>query len=68
MSLRRLGGCIAVVGLASCSSQQLYAVGQEWQRTECLKIDDRAERTRCQKHSATPYESYRAQTDGPRKP
>jgi hypothetical protein len=61
-------GCMAVAALASCSSQQLYAVGQEWQRTECQKIDDRAERMRCQKHSATSYESYRAQTDGAKKP
>ncbi len=31
---------LAVPFFAACSSQQLYGSGQEWQRTECYKIND----------------------------
>jgi len=55
---------LPVVGaLAACSSQQLYAVGQEWQMQECRKIPDTAERARCERSAATSYERYQAELE-----
>ncbi len=59
---------LAGASLAGCSSRQLYAGGQQWQRSECQKIDDRGERSRCAQSADRSYESYRAQTDAARKP
>ncbi len=54
--------------LVGCSSQQLYGAGQQWQRTECNKINDRDERTRCEQSATTSYESYKTQTEAAKKP
>ena len=54
--------------LGACSSQQLYATGQQWQKSECRKIEDRAERSRCERSSETSYDSYKVQTEAARKP
>lgn len=60
----RIGvGALAVAMLASCSSRQLYGAGQQWQRVECNRIDDRDERARCAKSAATSYEQYKSQTN-----
>jgi hypothetical protein len=32
---------------AGCTSQQLYATGQEYQRNQCLRIPDKIESDRC---------------------
>ena len=45
-------------GLASCSGQQVYGVGQAWQRHECFKISDSQERSRCLETADTPYNQY----------
>jgi hypothetical protein len=67
-----LGGIAALVlaaaSLGGCSSKQLYAIGQEWQRNECRRIDDLEERRRCEQAAGSSYESYRAQTDIAKKP
>ena len=42
MPARMLAACIACAALTACSTQQLYAIGQQWQRNQCQKIDDRA--------------------------
>jgi len=61
-------GAVTLALLGACSSQQLYATGQQWQKSECRKIEDRAERTRCERSSETAYDSYKAQTETARKP
>jgi hypothetical protein len=38
------------------------------QRQQCQKIDDREERTRCEKAAALPYDQYREQSVGQKKP
>ena len=53
----------ATVGLSSCSSQQLYGAGQEWQKNECNKIIDMQERNRCMSSTRTSYEDYKRQSD-----
>ena len=45
-------------GLAACSGQQVYGVGQAWQRNECFKINDSQERSRCLETADTPYNQY----------
>ena len=41
-----MSALIALVAVA-CSSQQLFAVGQGWQRQECNRVQDAQERQRC---------------------
>lgn len=61
--------CISVskyallLSLAACSNQQVYGVGQAWQRNECFKIDDAQERSRCLGTAATPYPEYEHQKE-----
>jgi hypothetical protein len=47
--------------LAGCSTQVLYNSAQAWQKQECLKLQDRDERTRCEKSAARSYEDYQAE-------
>ncbi len=58
----------SVLALCGCSTAQLYATGQEWQRQECRKIPDIAERTRCEQSAATSFERYQAERDAAKKP
>ena len=58
----------AAVALAGCSSQQLYATGQGWQKQECQKILEREQRTRCEQSAATSYERYQAEAAAAKKP
>jgi hypothetical protein len=53
----------SILGLSSCSSQQLYAAGQEWKKTECNRITDLQERNRCMSSTKTSFEDYKPQTD-----
>jgi hypothetical protein len=64
-----LAGLIGLTGLllAGCSSQQLYATGQQWQRNECRKLVDQDERMRCEQSVATPFERYQTQAEGVKK-
>jgi|EndMetStandDraft_7_1072992.scaffolds.fasta_scaffold89589_2 hypothetical protein len=62
---------VALLGVpffAACSSQQFYGSGQEWQRTECYKINDLQERNRCLKSANTSYEEYQRQADAAKNP
>jgi hypothetical protein len=51
------------VTLTACSNQQVYGIGQAWQRNQCFTIDDPRERSRCLESAETPYEQYRRQLD-----
>ena len=53
----------SIVGLTSCSSQQLYGAGQEWKKNECNKIIDMQERNRCMSSTKTSYEDYKRQSE-----
>ncbi len=52
---------VLLAPLPACTSQQVYGAGQTWQRNECNRIPDTAERSRCLKSAATSYEEYRQQ-------
>ena len=45
--------------LSSCSSQQVYGVGQAWQRNECYKIVDAQEHGRCMASTSMSYDEYK---------
>jgi len=68
---RRLRGgwlLLCAAGLAACTAQQWYGAGQGWQRLECNKIADTAERNRCMASAATSYDEYRRQSEAARAP
>lgn len=51
------------LGLCSgCSSQQLYATGQAYQRNQCLHLPDQDEREKCLSKTNTTYEEYKRET------
>lgn len=52
--------------LHGCSSQQLYAAGQSWQRVECNKIVDSQERSRCMASASHSYEEYKRESESNR--
>jgi hypothetical protein len=53
------------LGLSSgCSSQQRYAAGQGYQRNQCERLPDMAERQRCLAKADMSYEEYRKETGG----
>ena len=54
---------VAAVGLPSCSSQQWYGMGQEWQKDKCNKLIDMQERNRCMNSTKTSYEDYQRQSE-----
>ena len=54
---------LAASGLQTCSSQQAYGVGQAWQRSECFKINDPQERSRCLASASTSYDDYKRQAE-----
>lgn len=58
---------LAASGVPACSSQQAYAAGQAWQRSECSKISDSQDRSRCLAAASTSYEDYRRQVEAGKK-
>lgn len=63
MTIPRLALALPLLVLAACSSQQLYNVGQGWQKQECQKLQDVAERQRCEKSTAMSFERYKAEAE-----
>ena len=49
--------------LSSCSTQQVYGVGQAWQRNECYRIVDAQEHGRCMAGTRMSYDEYKRRTD-----
>jgi hypothetical protein len=54
---------LTIACLSGCSSQQLYGVGQGWQRNECNRIIDLQERNRCMASADTSYGEYKRQSE-----
>jgi hypothetical protein len=51
------------LGLCSgCTSQQLYATGQSYQRNQCLHVPDQGEREKCLSNTNMTYEDYKRET------
>jgi hypothetical protein len=66
--ITRVGAAVPCFALGACTTQAGYHGMQSSQRQQCQKIDDRDERARCEKDAALPYDDYREQTAGQRKP
>jgi hypothetical protein len=48
--------------LYACTSEQIYATGQNWQRNECSKLADSQERERCISQTRTSFDTYQQET------
>jgi hypothetical protein len=48
--------------LPGCSSQQMYASGQSYQRNQCERLPDMGERQRCLEKANMSYEEYKKET------
>jgi hypothetical protein len=56
-------GVSVFLGLCSgCTSQQLYATGQAYQRNQCLHLPDQGEREKCLSKTNTTFEDYKRET------
>jgi hypothetical protein len=53
---------IVLGALSGCSSQQMYASGQNYQRQQCERLPDMAERQRCLEKANMSYEEYKKET------
>ena len=53
----------AGLALAGCTSDQMYATGQSWQRNQCMKLPDRADQERCLQRAEVPQDTYRPSAD-----
>lgn len=49
--------------LSACTTEQVYASAQSWQRNQCNKIPDKAESDRCMSKANATYETYKRQTE-----
>jgi len=54
---------VAIVASSGCTTQQAYSAGQEWQRNQCNRMIDNAERSRCLDQLNTSYADYKRQTE-----
>lgn len=50
---------LSCAGLGGCCARAAYQAVQGWQRQECRKIADAAERQRCLASTAGGYDDYR---------
>lgn len=62
LSVGSVGLCAAMM-LGACSSQQIYDSGQAWQRNECQKLADKAERDRCLASNKDSFETYKKKSE-----
>ena len=58
-----IGSLFAVLLLAGCAGEQMFATGQAWQRNQCQQMPDDAQRARCLERADTRYEDYRREGD-----
>ncbi len=59
-----LGPGVALVLLVcGCSTATMYESTKAWQRNECQKLQDKAERDRCLASNNASYDTYRKQTE-----
>ena len=54
---------MVIANFSGCTTQQAYSASQEWQRNQCNRIIDNAERSRCFERANTTYEDYKRQNE-----
>ncbi len=52
----------------ACTTESLYLTVQQWQKQECQKLPDLAERRRCEHSHARSYEAYQAEVEAAKRP
>ena len=57
----------ALPGMTGCSTDQLYRIGQAWQRDQCQRIQDHQERMRCLAGASQSPDGYQREVDGLRR-
>lgn len=63
-----LASGLTLLMMAACSSQDLYATGQGWQRQECNKLQDAQERNRCMASTSRSFEDFKREAESARNP
>lgn len=51
---------ILVLFISGCTSGQLYAIGQDSQRSLCFKIPDQKESNECLNRASMSYDEYKS--------
>ncbi len=59
-----IAAALGAAVLTGCAAGLLPRSGEAWQRTECAKLADAAERQRCLASTARTYEEFRRQSGG----
>lgn len=49
--------------ISGCTSEQIYATGQNMQRSQCMKNPDTQEQSRCFKNAETSYDTYQREVE-----
>ena len=60
-NLVAVASLLVLMLLSACTGQQNYRTGQDWQRSECSKISNTQERSRCMAVADMSYEEYTRQ-------
>ncbi|MFZ1765748.1 MAG: hypothetical protein WBO98_11650 [Candidatus Nitrotoga sp.] len=64
MKLQALTTVLLVgISVAACSSEQLYAMGRNAQRSECIKHPDAQVRDRCLKDAGLSSDAYKREVE-----
>jgi len=58
---------IAALSMSACTADQIYGMGQGWQRNQCTKLPDKTEVDRCMDRADGSYDSYKRQAEAERR-
>jgi hypothetical protein len=62
MSRFAIAFLIVLGAVSGCTSQQMYATGQSYQRNQCERLPDMGERQRCLEKASMSHEEYQRET------
>jgi len=62
MSRFAIAFLVVLGAVSACTSQQMYASGQNYQRNQCERLPDMGERQRCLEKANMSYEEYKRET------
>ena len=64
VSVRCAMGGLIIAALSGCTSQQMYATGQQSQRQQCMQLVEQAAVEKCLEQANLPVEDYHNARDG----
>jgi len=65
--LRLTAVVILITVVCACTWQQAYSSAQGWQRNQCNRLIEQAERERCLASVSMTYDEYRSRSEGANK-